>query len=170
MDNIGFATTGELVTEQAPTTQAADTTPSTATIPNLPDGYLSDGYVATTEKGQSYLRPELVADHAMDIAAKLSTAMKPSDFAALHRGLKSAKKRTLPFEARQTAVCELLPKSLALVKHNKAPALLIDFIKANLNAIHTDEDWTGFYRHFEAVNNYIAAGGDLQCPHQTQEI
>lgn len=138
-------------------TPAVDTTPIAA----LPTGYLSAGYHATTDKGLAYLRPEYVSSYAQQIAADLST-MRPADFAALIRGLRSAKKRTLPFEARQTSAAELLPKALALVSRKKAPVLLVDFIRANLDAIHTDDDWTAFYRHMESVQDFLSLskGGD----------
>lgn len=148
------AAAGEPVTEQAP--QAPDAEIITTEAPSpvmLPAGYLSDGYHATTEKGKKYLRPAYVADYAQSIAAVL--AMKPSDFAALMREMKRNRSRSLPFEARQTAAAEMLPKALALVKRKKAPALLVDFIKANAAAVKNDEDWTAYYRHLEAINGYL---------------
>lgn len=131
-------------------------TPSTTTsAPTLPLHYLNDGYYATTDKGGNYLRPEFVGAYAEQIAANLSI-MRPSDFNGLLREMKRSKKRTLPFEARQTAAAEMLPKALALVRRKKAPVLLVEFIKANLDAIHTDEDWTAYLRHLEAINGYLS--------------
>ena len=47
---------GEPVTEQAPAVDTTSTTQATpATTPGLPDGYLSGGYYATTDKGDKYL-------------------------------------------------------------------------------------------------------------------
>lgn len=122
--------------------------------PTLPENYLSGGYYATTDKGMKYLRPEFVDAHARSIAASL-TGMKPSDFAAMLRDLKRAKKSTLPFEARQTAAAELLPRAIGLTHRKKAPAILVDFIKANLAAIKTDEDWSAFFRHMNAISGYL---------------
>ena len=152
------AVTGEPVTEQAPPATTADPTIPVPTV--LPAGYLVDGYHATTEKGKKYLRPAYVADYAQGIAAAL--AMKPSDFAALMREMKRNRSRTLPFEARQTAAAEMLPKALALVKRKKAPALLVDFIKANADAVKNDDDWTAYLRHLEAIGGYLTMqeGGD----------
>lgn len=132
----------EPVTEQAPAT--------------LPAGYLSDGYYAAADNGKKYLRPAFVCAYAVEIAATLATTMKPSDFAALMRGLKSAKSRTLPFEARQTAAAEMLPKALSLVKRKKAPGLLVDFIKANAAAVKDDDDFKALCRHMEAINGYLS--------------
>lgn len=141
-DNI---TTGEPVTEQAPAM--------------LPTDYLSAGYYATAENGKQYLRPVYVADYAEQIAAILST-MKPTEFTKLLREMKRNKSRRLPFEARQTAAFELLPKALALVRCHKAPSVLVDFIKANLDAIHNDDDWSAFYRHCEAIQGYLSIGNN----------
>ena len=149
-----ITTTGEPVEEQAPQAPAEIVTPTTEQAPaTLPAGYLSDGYHATADNGKVYLRPAYVSEYALEIAAAL--AMKPSDFAALMREMKRNRSRSLPFEARQTAAAEMLPKALALVKRKKAPGLLVDFIKANAAAVKNDEDWTAFYRHLEAINGYL---------------
>ena len=148
-------------TEQPPTVDAitADTTTDTPAPATLPKNYLVGGYYATTDKGAKYLRPEFVDEYARNIAASL-TGMKPSDFAAMLRDMKRAKKTTLPFEARQTAAAELLPCAIGLVHKKKAPSILTEFIKANLAAIKTDDDWSAFYRHMNAINGFLMAGGD----------
>ena len=106
--------TGEPVTEQAPAVDTTSTTQATPTAPGLPDGYLSGGYYATTDKGDRYLRPELVGSQARQLAAALDP-LRPSDFNALLREMKKAKKKTLPFEARQTAAAEMLPDRKSVV-------------------------------------------------------
>ena len=88
--------TGEPVTEQAPAVDTTSTTQATPAAPGLPDGYLSGGYYATTDKGDKYLRPEFVGSQAQQIAAALAP-LRPSDFNALLREMKKAKKKTLPF-------------------------------------------------------------------------
>ena len=149
------------VTEQTPTVDAitADTTTDTPAPATLPKNYLVGGYHATTDKGAKYLRPEFVDEYARNIAASL-TGMKPSDFAAMLRDMKRAKKTTLPFEARQTAAAELLPRAIGFVHKKKAPSILTEFIKTNLTAIKTDDDWSAFYRHMNAINGFLMAGGD----------
>lgn len=147
--------TGEPVTEQAPAVDTTSTTQATPTAPGLPDGYLSGGYYATTDKGDRYLRPELVGSQARQLAAALDP-LRPSDFNALLREMKKAKKKTLPFEARQTAAAEMLPKALTLVRRKKAPALLVKLIQANLEAIKNDADWSAYYRHLEAIGGYLS--------------
>lgn len=148
--------TGEPVTEQAPAVDTTSTTQATpATAPGLPDGYLSGGYYATTDKGDKYLRPEFVGSQAQEIAAALDP-LRPSDFNALLREMKKAKKKTLPFEARQTAAAEMFPKALALVRRKKAPALLAELIQANLDAIQNDDDWFAYHRHLEAIGGYLS--------------
>ena len=122
----------------------------------LPVDYLADGYHATTDKGATYLRPEYVGTYAQAIAAQLS--MKPTDFNSLVKELKRNKKSTLPFEARQTAALELIPKAMALVKRKKAPGLLLEFIKCNVDAIKTDADWMAFFRHMNAIAAYMEGG------------
>ena len=112
------------------------------------------GYYATTDKGAKYLRPEFVDEYARNIAASLNE-MKPAEFAAMLRDLKRAKKSTLPFEARKTAAAELLPRAIGLVHKKKAPSILTEFIKVNLAAIKTDDDWSAFYRHMNAINGYL---------------
>lgn len=133
-------------TEQTPTadTTTVDTTTDTPAPATLPKNYLVGGYYATTDKGAKYLRPEFVDEYARNIAASLNE-MKPSDFAAMLRDMKRAKKTTLPFEARQTVAAELLPRAIGLVHKKKAPSILTEFIKANLAAIKTDDDWSAFY-------------------------
>lgn len=148
-------------TEQTtPADTTTDTTEETPTAPaTLPKNYLVGGYYATTDKGAKYLRPEFVDGYARNIAASL-TGMKPSDFAAMLRDMKRAKKTTLPFEARQTAAAELLPRAIGLVHKRKAPSILTEFVKANFTAIKTDDDWSAFYRHMNAINGFLMAGGD----------
>ena len=34
-------------------------------------------------------------------------------------------------------------------------AILTEFIKVNLAAIKTDDDWSAFYRHMNAINGYL---------------
>ena len=157
-------TTGEPVTEQAPTVDTTSTTStSSATVtatpaaPGLPAGYLADGYYATTDKGTKYLRPEFVGKYAETVASLL-VDMKLSDFFQLVREMKRSKKKTLPFEARLTAAAEMLPKALALVHRKKAPEILIDLVKQNLAAIGADEDWYAYYRHLEAIAGYMIGG------------
>lgn len=154
MDNqTVINTTGEPVTEQAP---AVDTTSTSDNTPvYLPAGYLSEGYYATTDSGAKYLRPEFVGKYA-EIMASLLADMKPADFNGLLREMKRSKKKTLPFEARLTAAAEMLPKALALVHRKKAPALLVTFIKDNLDHIHNDDDWTAYYRNLEAIAGYLS--------------
>ena len=85
MDNINTTiSTGEPVTEQAPAVDTPSTTPAPPAAPGLPDGYLSGGYYATTDKGDEYLRPEFVDTQARQIAASLAP-LRPSDFNALLR-------------------------------------------------------------------------------------
>ena len=141
-------TTGESVIEQAPTS-------------SLPENYLTNGYYATTANGATYLRPEFVSSDAKAIASDLS-AMKPSDFNGLLKEVKKSRKRSLPFEARQTAIAEMLPKSLALVNRKKAPDLLVSFVEANLAAVHNDNDFSAFVRHVDCIAAYMMAqkGGD----------
>ena len=148
-------TTGEPVTTQAPTVQI-DNTPG-----KLPDGYLANGYYAATATGATYLRPEFVSTDAKTIAFGLS-AMKPSDFNGLLKEVKKSRKRSLPFEARQTALAEMLPKSLALLNRKKAPALLVSFVEASLAAVQTDSDFDAFVRHADCIAAYLTAqkGGD----------
>ena len=121
----------------------------------LPADYLSQGYYATAPNGAKYLRPEFVGEYAEIMAAQLAD-MKPSDFSALLRELKRSKKSSLPHEARMTAALELLPKSMQLVSRDKAPSLLISFIKHNIDNIHDDMDWTAFYRHLDAIAGFMS--------------
>ena len=148
-------------TEQTPTadTTTVDTTTDTPAPATLPKNYLVGGYYATTDKGAKYLRPEFVDEYARNIAASLNE-MKPAEFAAMLRDLKRAKKSTLPFEARKTAAAELLPRAIGLVHKKKAPSILTEFIKTNLAAIKTDDDWSAFYRHMNAISGFLMAGGD----------
>lgn len=133
------------------TTSAAATVATPAT---LPDGYLRDGYFATTEKGAKYLRPEYVGTYAQQIAAALSP-MKPSDFASLLREMKRNKKRSLPFGARQTAILQMRPKAISLVRRKRAPKILSDFINANIAAVNNDDDWMAFFAHCEAIQGFL---------------
>lgn len=143
--------TDETTTEQTPTQPIENTSPAA-----LPADYLKDGYYATAENSKKYFRPELVSSHAKEIAAGLAT-MKPTDFAALTREMKRSRSRSLPFEARQTAACEMLPKGIALVRRKKAPPLLVTLVEANLEAMHSDNDFTALYRHFEAIYGFLTA-------------
>ena len=142
---------------EQPTTEQTPSNPGTAPE-YLPASYLADGYYATTEKGAKYLRPEFVGKYA-DTIPTLITNIQITNYNPLLREMKRSKKKTLPFEARLTAVSEMLPKALALVHRKKAPALLVSFIKHNLDNILDDDDWTAFYRHLEAIAGYMVIGG-----------
>lgn len=154
-------TTATSAAEQTPAVDAitADTPADTPAPATLPKNYLVGGYHATTEKGTKYLRPEFVDEYASNIAASLNE-MKPAEFAAMLCDLKRAKKSTLPFEARKTAAAELFPRAIGLVHKKKAPSILTEFIKVNLVAIKTDDDWSAFYRHMNAISGFLMAGGD----------
>ena len=149
-DNFDL-TTVTSATEQTP---AVDTTADTTAPATLPENYLVGGYYATTDKGAKYLRPEFVDEYARNIAASLNE-MKPAEFAAMLRDLKRAKKSTLPFEARQTAAAELFPRAIGLVHKKKAPSILTEFVRTNLAAIKTDDDWSAFYRHMNAISGFL---------------
>ena len=155
------STTPAAQIDTTPTAQI-DTAPA-ANVPGfLPKDYLANGYYATTDKGAKYLRPEFVGEYAETMAALLSD-MKHSAFTGLLREMKRSKKTTLPFEARMTAAAEMLPKAMALVYRKKAPALLVSFIKDNLDHIQNDSDWTAYYRFMEATAAFLTAqqkGGD----------
>ncbi len=161
-ENKAAADTGD--TRKAPATSAAEATTPSVTVTasqteqtasnaapvGLPAEYLKGGYYATTESGGKYLRGEYVEGYAKDIAASLK-GMKPGEFEKMVRGLKKAKKRTLPYEARRTAAAELLPIAKNLVRHKKAPAVLVAFIEANLAEIRGEDTWEAFVRHAQAI-------------------
>ncbi len=133
----------------------ASTTPAISTLPVLfPEGYLKHGYHATTENGAKYLRTEYIEQYAKALAASLK-GMKPAEFEKMLRELKKAKKRTLPYEARRTAAAELLPIAKNLVRHKKAPDILVSFISANLEAIVDNDTWNAFYRHCQAISGLM---------------
>lgn len=158
MDNQTVINTPEEpVTKQASSMDTTSTTQRDNTPVYLPADYLSSGYYATTDKGTKYLRPEFVGKYA-EIMATLLADMKATDFGNLIREMKRSKKKTLPFEARLTAAAEMLPKALALVHRKKAPALLVTFVKDNLDHIHDDADWYAYYRHLEAIAGYMIGG------------
>ena len=152
-----LTSTAEVIETVEPAAPAAPAAPA---VSALPDGYLVGGYYAPASNGEKYLKVDYVGSYAVHIAAALAP-MKPSDFNTLMREMKRSKKRTLPFEARQTATYELMPKAATLVRRGKAPKLLLDMITENLEAIHNDEDWTAFYRHLEAIVGYLYAGGGI---------
>ena len=158
MDNQTVINTPEEpVTKQASSMDTTSTTQRDNTPVYLPADYLSSGYYATTDKGTKYLRPEFVGQYA-EIMATLLADMKATDFGNLIREMKRSKKKTLPFEARLTAAAEMLPKALALVHRKKAPALLVTYIKDNLDHLHDDDDWTAYYRNLEAIAGYMIGG------------
>ena len=145
----------EVNTDTTPADEVSTNTPATDTVSvHLPADYLSHGYYATTSFGSKYLRHEFVGEYAQIMAALLAD-MKPSDFSALLRGLKSNKKSSLPYEARRTAVLELIPKVLQLVNRHKAPPLLLSFVKDNISHVHCDDDFAALLRHFEAIAAYM---------------
>ena len=158
MDNQTVINTPEEpVTKQAAAMDTTSTTQRDNTPVYLPADYLSSGYYATTDKGTKYLRPEFVGKYA-EIMATLLADMKATDFGNLIREMKRSKKKTLPFVARLTAAAEMLPKALALVHRKKAPALLVTYIKDNLDHLHDDDDWTAYYRNLEAIAGYMIGG------------
>lgn len=145
-------------TTETPTPAPDSTTPATAPVPATTSAfsgdYLSNGYYASAENGAKYLKKEYIGEYAREIAAGLS-GMKPLEFEKMVRELKRNKKRTLPYEARQTAVAEMLPAAKNLVRHKKAPSMLVEFIQRNLEEIRDDETWTAFYRHCQAISGYM---------------
>lgn len=153
MDTTKISTLSPSTSDVFPTSANPSSDPRT----NLPDNYLDKGYYAITEKNFRYLRPEFVREYAKEIAEKLSLVMQPAVFEALVRELKRSKKRTLPFEARQTALYELFPKAKSFVFRGKAPQLLIDLVEASILAVKTDEDWMAMYRHFTAIAGYLGS-------------
>lgn len=142
------------VANAAPTPSATATTISTVSAVGLPAEYLTAGYYAAAENGKEYLRPQFVSAYAQEIAAALAP-LKSADMNTMLREMKRNKKIALPYEARQTAAYEMLPKAISLVRRKRAPQMLVDFININLAAIHNDNDWTAFYRHLEAIAGFL---------------
>lgn len=158
MDQINTVaiTAGEPVVEQAPTVDTSSTNAAPTNQVYLPEDYLVGGYYATKD-GAEYLRPEFVGQYA-EIMASLLADMKQADLNSLCRELKRTGKKTLSFEARLTAVTEMLPRAMTLVCCHKAPALLLAFIKNNLDHIHNNEDVVAFVRFLTAISGYHSLG------------
>lgn len=95
MNDTTNTATGEPVTEQAPAVDTTSTTQATPAAPGLPDGYLSGGYYATTDKGDKYLRPEFVGSQAQQIAAALAPPA-PLRFQRTSAGDEKGKEKDAP--------------------------------------------------------------------------
>ena len=120
----------------------------------LPKGYLEEGYFGVTNSGAKFLRRQFVGEYA-ETMAKLLASMELSDIDSIVREMRRGKKKDLPYEARMTIASEVQIRSMVLAHQKKAPALLVTFVKDNLDHIACDDDWFAFLRHLEAIAAYM---------------
>ncbi len=147
------------------TTSVTEQTPTVTLLPQIPPqtppprprcrkNYLIGGYHATTDKGAKYLSPG-VRGRVRPQYRRQSKRDEALRFCGYAARSETGKEIYIPFEARKTAAVELLPRAIGLVHKKKAPSILTEFIKTNLAAIKTDDDWSAFYRHMNAINGYL---------------
>lgn len=118
-------------------------------LSQLPEGYLKDGYyIAGTENPDA----RYVASMAKEIAKKLAP-MEKRAFEEMYQRVRYTNR--FDFAQRQLEINRLVPLATKLVKKGKAPAILLDFCKANAAAVKTLADSTYFLYHMEAVYCYM---------------
>lgn len=153
-DNDKKITTGEPVEEQAPATEI--TTPAPVA---LPDGYLSDGYHVTNDKGDVFFNSVYVGDYAKELATILATGdskiTAAAFYAAFLRDAKSYLRRGTPYGAKATCAAAMIPRAIKLVAKRKAPPILRDMITAAAGAVNNDETFKALYEHLDAVYSFI---------------
>lgn len=127
----------------------------------LPRGYLDEGYFGVTNSGAKFLRRQFVGEYAQIMANQLAS-MELSDINSIVREMRRGKKKDLPYEARLTIASEVQIRAMVLAHQKKAPALLVTFVKDNLDHIACDDDWFAFLRHLEAIAAYMTVqkGGE----------
>lgn len=145
-------TTGEPVTEQAPTV--------TTSAVNLPDGYIKGGFMETAPDGKHrFLKREYVDRYAKELAAALTTrtpAMTAAAFrSAFLRDAKKLLRRGTPDGAKLTAVATMQVQATKLVSQNKAPAILYDMIAKAAPAVTDAETYQALYTHLDSIYTYM---------------
>ena len=116
----------------------------------LPNGYLSNGYL--NKNGEPDVR--YVTDIAEEIAQKLAP-MKKHIFGQMYDKIQHVAAPLAPLNGKQLEINRLVPLAAHLVNKGKAPKILLDFCKANANAVKSAADCTYFCYHMEAVYGYM---------------
>lgn len=146
-------TTGEPVTEQAPSAQI-DNTPAAA---KLPDGY--GDFMETTSDGKKFLKRDYVDRYAKELAAALTTGTPALTAAAFNsaflRDAKKALRRDTPVGLMLTTTAGFEVQAIKLVAKNKAPALLVDMMHALVPAVTDSESYQALYTHLDSIYTYI---------------
>lgn len=137
-----ISTTGEPVTEQAPTA-------------TLPADYLTHGFLSTAPNGKAFLRAEYVGNFAQEIASNLAPLTAANFNTAFLRDTKKHLRRGIPYEAKATCAAAMLPQSIKLVAKHKAPPMLRDLITATTGAVTDDATFEALYKHLDAVYSYL---------------
>lgn len=144
-------TTGEPVTEQAPTvTTASD---------DLPTDYIKGGFLDTAPNGQRPIKVEYVGRFAQELAASLTGGTPALTAAAFNAAfLRDAKKHNSPkvvYGAKAACAAAMLPAAIKLVAKHKAPPLLQDMITAAVGAVFDDKTFEALYKHLDAVYSFM---------------
>lgn len=146
-------TTGEPVTEQAPTAQIANT----PTDAKLPDGY--GDFMDTAPDGKKFLKRDYVDRYAKELAAALTTGTPALTAAAFNsaflRDAKKALRRGAPVGLMLTTAASFEVQAIKLVAKNKAPALLVDMMHTLVPAVTDSESYQALYTHLDSTYTYI---------------
>lgn len=145
-------TTGEPVTNQAPTAQT-----DTPAVANLPEGY--GNLMETTPDGKKFLKRDYVDRYAKELAAALTTGTPALTAAAFRsaflRDAKKALRRGAPVGLMLTTAASFEVQAIKLVAKNKAPALLVDMMHALVAAVVDAETYQAVYTHCDSVYTFM---------------
>lgn len=124
-----------------------NTVANTPALSQLPTGYLANGYLG--ENGDMDYR--YLTTFADEIAKKL--APMGELFPEMYVMLEDID--MLPLSYQLQDINRLIPHAASLVEQGKAPAILLEFCRANAVALKTKKDCENFLSHMEAICCYM---------------
>lgn len=137
-------TNAEVKVPASITTTSATSAPA---LNQLPAGYLANGYFDAT----GYPDVRYIREWAEEIAKKLAP-MDPRLLEELYRYITYGR---LSLPNQLLGINKIVSLAAYLVKQGKAPALLLEFCKANAAAVKTIIDCANFRHHMEAIYYYM---------------
>ena len=129
--------------------------------PKLPAGYLSSGYYLPAADGGKEPNPDYILRFPKAIARDLkhpqanksAQLRKFYDYCIRLRDM--VRYQGLDFPSVRAELARLEPFVEYAQKRKRVTQLFTDFIRENVKAVQSDEDFRAFLKHFEALIAYL---------------
>lgn len=128
---------------------------------SLPEGYLDGGYFNPCKDGQKrIMKREYIIGYPEEIAKALDDREKNKSsqlrkFYDFCIRIRDALEQGKSFQELESDLCRIVPYAVKAEERKLVTSIFVEFIKRNVNIIHSKETFYAFLKHFEAVIAYI---------------